>query len=54
MFNISYIFRYNFLVGGDGLIYEGRGWGKKGAHTFGFNSQSVGIAFIGIIKIFAH
>ncbi|XP_026464184.1 peptidoglycan recognition protein-like [Ctenocephalides felis] len=38
---------YNFLVGGDGLIYEGRGWGKRGAHTFGFNSQSVGIAFIG-------
>lgn len=24
---------YNFLVGGDGLVYEGRGWTKGGAHT---------------------
>lgn len=24
---------YNFLVGGDGSAYEGRGWNKQGAHT---------------------
>ncbi|KAJ6640718.1 Peptidoglycan-recognition protein LC, partial [Pseudolycoriella hygida] len=24
---------YNFLVGGDGAVYEGRGWDKEGAHT---------------------
>lgn len=24
---------YNFLVGGDGNVYEGRGWLKQGAHT---------------------
>ncbi|XP_050090116.1 peptidoglycan-recognition protein LE-like isoform X6 [Anopheles aquasalis] len=38
---------YNFLVGGDGQIYEGRGWNKQGAHTRGYNGISQGIAFIG-------
>ncbi|KAK2166605.1 hypothetical protein LSH36_37g04024 [Paralvinella palmiformis] len=27
--------RYNFLIGQDGLIYEGRGWGVLGQHTDG-------------------
>lgn len=38
---------YNFLVGGDGSAYEGRGWDIIGAHTYRFNSKSIGIAFIG-------
>ncbi|XP_035785875.1 peptidoglycan-recognition protein LE-like isoform X8 [Anopheles albimanus] len=38
---------YNFLVGGDGQVYEGRGWNKQGAHTKGYNGISQGIAFIG-------
>ncbi|RZC41507.1 peptidoglycan-recognition protein 2, partial [Asbolus verrucosus] len=38
---------YNFLVGGDALIYEGAGWHKVGAHTRGFNTRSLGLAFIG-------
>uniref|UniRef100_W8BZR2 Peptidoglycan-recognition protein LE n=2 Tax=Ceratitis capitata TaxID=7213 RepID=W8BZR2_CERCA len=38
---------YNFLVGCDGNVYEGRGWGVVGAHTIGYNSKSMGIAFIG-------
>lgn len=38
---------YNFIVGEDGRVYEGRGWGRTGAHAPGFNSQSVGIAFFG-------
>ena len=38
---------YSFLIGGDGKIYEGRGWNKSGAHTQGFNSQGYGVAFIG-------
>lgn len=38
---------YNFVIGGDGYIYEGRGWGKRGDHTFGFNCDSIGIAFLG-------
>jgi N-acetylmuramoyl-L-alanine amidase len=38
---------YNFLIGGDGDIYDGQGWNLQGAHTKGFNSDSVGIALIG-------
>lgn len=38
---------YNFLVGGDGEVYEGRGWQSEGAHSFGYNVKSIGIAFIG-------
>jgi N-acetylmuramoyl-L-alanine amidase len=26
---------YNFLVGGDGNVYDGRGWDQEGAHTKG-------------------
>ncbi|CAF1234774.1 unnamed protein product [Rotaria magnacalcarata] len=38
---------YSFLVGEDGNIYEGRGWTYVGAHTYGYNSQSIGISVIG-------
>lgn len=38
---------YNFLIGDDGYIYEGLGWGKYGSHTYGFNCNSIGIGFIG-------
>ncbi|CAL1288694.1 unnamed protein product [Larinioides sclopetarius] len=38
---------YSFLVGGDGRIYEGRGWNKVGSHTAGYNSRSIGISFMG-------
>ncbi|XP_014247859.1 peptidoglycan-recognition protein SB2-like isoform X4 [Cimex lectularius] len=38
---------YNFLVGGDGNVYIGRGWGLEGAHTRFYNNRSIGIAFIG-------
>ena len=38
---------YNFLVGGDGQTYEGRGWDLVGAFARGFNNKSLGIAFIG-------
>lgn len=38
---------YNFLVGGDGNAYEGCGWSKQGAHTYGYNRGSICIAFIG-------
>lgn len=36
---------YTFLVSGD-YIFEGRGFGKTGAHAPGANSSSIGIAFI--------
>jgi N-acetylmuramoyl-L-alanine amidase len=38
---------YNFLVGGDGQTYEGRGWDLQGAFARGVNNKSLGIAFIG-------
>lgn len=38
---------YNFCVGGTGIVYEGRGWGRQGAHAPGFNNQSMGICIIG-------
>ncbi|XP_060557416.1 peptidoglycan-recognition protein SC2-like isoform X1 [Ruditapes philippinarum] len=38
---------YNFIVGEDGNVYEGRGWGLVGAHAPGFNSKSLGICVIG-------
>ncbi|CAF3868662.1 unnamed protein product [Rotaria sp. Silwood1] len=38
---------YNFLVGGNGYIFEGRGWNHTGAHCKGFNPTSVGIGIIG-------
>ncbi|XP_059616451.1 peptidoglycan-recognition protein LE [Phlebotomus argentipes] len=38
---------YNFLIGGDGNVYEGRGWNRVGAHTFGYNRKGLGISFVG-------
>lgn len=38
---------YNFLVGEDGNVYEGVGWGKHAAHSVQYNSKSIGICLIG-------
>ncbi|XP_010945144.1 peptidoglycan recognition protein 1 [Camelus bactrianus] len=39
---------YNFLIGEDGLVYEGRGWNIKGAHAGPtWNPISIGISFMG-------
>ncbi|XP_006901342.1 PREDICTED: peptidoglycan recognition protein 1-like [Elephantulus edwardii] len=39
---------YNFLIGEDGLVYEGRGWNIKGDHTgYIWNPMSIGITFMG-------
>ncbi|XP_044753192.1 peptidoglycan-recognition protein LE-like [Coccinella septempunctata] len=38
---------YNFLIGDDGSVFEGRGWNLVGAHTRQYNSVSLGICFIG-------
>lgn len=40
----------NFLIGGEGLIFEGRGWKVRGEHTVGAtrsHNDAVCIAFIG-------
>lgn len=41
---------YNFLIGGDGTIYEGRGWNKQGAHEKGLNKHSLGIGILGTFQ----
>ncbi|XP_028926792.1 peptidoglycan recognition protein 1-like [Ornithorhynchus anatinus] len=42
---------YNFLIGEDGQVYEGRGWRTVGAHAGpGWNGRSLGIAFLGSFK----
>lgn len=38
---------YNFLVGEDGNVYEGRGWTHVGAQVKGYNSKSFGTSVIG-------
>ncbi|XP_045726625.1 peptidoglycan recognition protein 4 [Mirounga angustirostris] len=38
---------YNFLVGQDGVIYEGVGWNVQGSHAPGYNDIALGIAFMG-------
>lgn len=37
---------YNFVIGGDGRAYEGRGY-TIGSHTKNYNNGSICIAFIG-------
>ncbi|XP_071487700.1 peptidoglycan-recognition protein SC1a-like [Diadema antillarum] len=34
---------YNFLIGGDGNVYEGRGLERKGAHARSYNQYSIGL-----------
>lgn len=42
---------YNFVIGGDGYIYMARGWDKVGAHSKGFNYNSLGVAFVGDFRV---
>lgn len=37
---------YSWLVDVEGTIYEGRGWGRAGAHTAGYNSVSHAVCAI--------
>lgn len=38
---------YNILVDADGVAYIGRGFGLTGAHTKGYNSTAVAVAYLG-------
>jgi len=38
---------YHFLIGQDGLVYEGRAAHLVGSHTSGHNTNNIGITFIG-------
>ena len=37
---------YNYIIDSNGSIYEGRGL-NQGAHTYGFNDRSIGVAILG-------
>lgn len=37
----------SFGIGGDGRIYEGRGFDVEGAHAPRYNNRSIGICVIG-------
>jgi len=41
---------YNFLISGDGTIYEGIGFEHSGFHTLNYNHDSLGIALIGTFQ----
>lgn len=38
---------YSFLIGEDGQVYEGRGWDRVGAHTYGWNRIAVAFSIMG-------
>ena len=38
---------YNWLVDETGTVFEGRGWGSRGAGTKGWNSRSISVCFTG-------
>ncbi|WP_411026571.1 peptidoglycan recognition protein, partial [Salmonella sp. s54395] len=40
---------YSFLIGGDGNVYEGRGWDSQGAHAgvTEYNTNSIGVCMMG-------
>jgi len=38
---------YSFLIGEDGRVYEGRGWGVVGSHTLNYNSVAYGFCILG-------
>ena len=38
---------YHYLIGLNGEVWEGRPIEKAGAHTEGYNSSSIGIAYVG-------
>ncbi|XP_033240216.1 peptidoglycan-recognition protein LC isoform X8 [Drosophila pseudoobscura] len=38
---------FNFVIGGDGNVYVGRGWNQVGAHMSGYNVRSLSFAYIG-------
>lgn len=41
---------YNFLISGDGTVYEGLGYNRTGFHTLNFNGDSLGVALIGTFQ----
>lgn len=38
---------FNFLIGGDGAVYQARGWDYRSEKDFGCNEKCITVAFIG-------
>lgn len=38
---------YSFAIGGDGAVYQGRGYNVIGAHAPRYNDKSIGVCMIG-------
>lgn len=38
---------YNYVIMPSGRVYEGRGYGIRGAHTLNANRQTIGVSFAG-------
>lgn len=41
------LWSFSFLIGQDGVIYEGVGWNVQGSRAPGYNDIALGIAFMG-------
>jgi len=49
--DVPYSFVFFWLGDGDWAVCEGRGWGRTGAHTSGYNSTRLAVAFAGNAQI---
>ncbi|CAG5124390.1 unnamed protein product, partial [Candidula unifasciata] len=38
---------YSYVIGGDGTVFEGRGWDRVGAHTLSYNRVGLGFCLAG-------
>lgn len=38
---------YNYVIMPSGRVYEGRGYGIRGAHTLNHNTRTIGVSFAG-------
>ena len=45
--SITFHLSYSYIIGGDGTVFEGRGWNKEGDHTDGFNSVGYAVGLVG-------
>ena len=41
---------FNYLIGSDGVVYEGRGSHKQSAATYHWNNRSISLAFLGLFN----
>lgn len=42
---------YNYIIDRLGRVWEGRGWGVRGAHTLMHNTNTIGISFMGNYEV---